>query len=204
LKSTTLSKQVHNDTLSQMPYITNIIEKKKVVGLEIDIGLRNDMVRFIQQRIIHNLEAIKRFLKFNEENYDDICVGLYTYALEEYGKILFLNRCPTLPNNKIKVRYTQDNHGFLNHDHKFNLAKSALPDSYMVLREGDYNSEDYDGNDYVVDTPADFEARMSVFYADFNKDDNYNSILKPLEVSRDKLVKNIDKFLEFIMAQKYP
>ena len=53
-----------------------------------------------------------------------------------------------------------------------------------------------------MDTPADMKARMSVFYADFNKEDNYNSILKP-EFDRDLLVKAVDDFLKFIKAQKY-
>lgn len=56
--------------------------------LEIKIELRDEMVFGIQKRIIHNLEAIKQFLNF--QSYDDICAGLYTYAVEEYGKILFL------------------------------------------------------------------------------------------------------------------
>jgi hypothetical protein len=191
-----------------MPYNTNIIEKRKVVGLEIDIGLRNDMVCFIKERIIHSLETTKRFLELKEEAYDDICAGLYTYAVEEYGKILFLNGLSPLPppkDNKIKVRYTYSNHGFLDHDHKFNLAlkDKALPRSCKVLREGVFPFEDFEEDDFVVDTTANMKARMAVFYADFDKADNYNSILKPLEVKRELLVKAVDDFLVFIRRQNY-
>jgi hypothetical protein len=191
-----------------MPYITNIIKKSKVVGLEIDIGLRNDMVRFIRDRIINNLQATKRFLELNVKDYDDICAGLYTYAVEEYGKILFLNRLSPSPpnNNKIKVHYTHDNHGFLDHDHKFNLAlkDKALPDSCKVLREGGFTDTGFLSSGFITDTPANMKARMSVFYADFDQNDNYNSILKPLEVNRDLLVRAVDDFLEFMRRQKYP
>jgi hypothetical protein len=83
------------------------------VGLEIDVGLRNEMRRFIQARIIHNLEATKRLLELGED-YKDICGGIYTYAVEEYGKILFLSSLgPEAPNNnKVEVRYTHDKKGF--------------------------------------------------------------------------------------------
>ena len=45
-----------------MPYNTFITKKNddgRVVEFGIDIGLRDDMVCFIQKRIIHNLEAAK-------------------------------------------------------------------------------------------------------------------------------------------------
>jgi hypothetical protein len=45
-----------------MPYNTIITKKNddgRVVEFGIDIGLRDDMVCFIQKRIIHNLEAAK-------------------------------------------------------------------------------------------------------------------------------------------------
>ena len=48
------------------------------------------------------------------------------------------------------------------------------------------------------------KTRMSVFYADFDENNNYNSILKPLEFKRDLLVKAVDDFLRFIRSQNYP
>jgi hypothetical protein len=165
------------------------------------------MRRFIQGRIIYNLEATKRLLEQGEKKYDDICSGIYTYGIEEYGKILFLDNLKSSQppnNNKLKVRYTHHDNGFLDHEHKFNLAlkDKDLPPSCKVLRKGDFKRGDFKDGDYVMDTPADMKARMSVFYADFNKEDNYNSILKP-EFGRDLLVKAVDDFLKFIKAQKY-
>jgi hypothetical protein len=51
---------------------------------------------------------------------------------------------------------------------------------------------------------ADFEARMSIFYTDFDKNNNHNSILKPPGVEYGRLVKAVDDFLKFIRAKKYP
>ena len=200
--------QVHNNRASLMPYITNITKKTKkgkVLEFEIDIGLRDDMIRFIRERIIHNLEATKRFLELKEEDYNDICAGIYTYAVEEYGKFLFLNGfSPMPPNNKITIHYTDDNQGFLDHKHKFKLALDALPDSCKVLRGGGFTDTGFTQTGFTHDTVADFEARKSIFYVDFNKDDKYSSILIPPEVKRDLLVKTLDDFLVFMKGQKYP
>jgi hypothetical protein len=192
-----------------MTYNTKPIEKCKVVGLEIVIGLRNDMVRFIQERIIDNLEATKRFLGLNETKYDDICAGIYTYAIEEYGKILFLNSLnPMLPpnNNKIKIKYTHDNNGFLDHDHKFNLALNDkdLPDSCKVLLKGGFTNTGFTKSGFTQPTIPDFETRMAVFYADFDENKNYNSILTPPQVDRGLLENAVHEFLKFMNAQRYP
>ena len=73
------------------------------------------MKRSIRKRIIHNLEATQRFLELKEKKYDDICAGVYTYAVEEYGKILFLSALnPTSTNNQIPIQYTDEKEGFLN------------------------------------------------------------------------------------------
>ncbi len=172
---------------------------------KIDLGLRNDMVCFIKDRIIKNLEAIKRFLESNIQKYNDVCAGLYTYAVEEYGKILFLNGLhPSPPNNKIIIPYTHDNQGFLDHDHKFDLALNALLDSCKALRGGGFTSSGFLGSGFITDTPADMKARMSVFYADFDKNNKYSSILGPLEVNRDLLVRAVDDFLGLMRQQNYP
>jgi hypothetical protein len=123
---------------------------------------------------------------------------------EIYGKKALNMTIFHPPNNTITIRYTDDNQGFLDHKHKFELALDALPDCCKVLREGGYISSGFISTGFITDTPADFEARMSVFYADFDKQDNYNSILKPLEVNRDLLVKAVDDFLVFIRGQNYP
>jgi hypothetical protein len=65
--------------------------------LAITPELRDEMVRFIKKRIIRNLEASKRFLELKDEDYNDICAGLHTYAVEEYGKMLFLERLNPSP-----------------------------------------------------------------------------------------------------------
>jgi hypothetical protein len=140
-----------------------------------------------------------------ETDYDDICAGIHTSAVEGYGKILYLQNLKRMKqpkDNTVKVLFTSDERGFLNHDHKFNLALSALPESCGVLRGPDYDPEDYDGNDYVMDTSADMKARMSVFYADFHE----SMAILHLKANRsrgDLLVKAVDDFLARIRARNY-
>jgi len=189
-----------------MSYKTNIIKnnKGKVMELEIDIGLRNDIVRFIRDRIVENLEATKRLLELKEQKYDQTCAGIYTYAVEEYGKILFLNNLNPLPppnNNKVKVPYTHDNQGFLDHDHKFDLALKVLPSSCLLLNKGSYSSTSF-SSVFTHTVVADFDARKSIFYADFDKNNSYNSVLTPTQVNRSLLENAVEEFLKFMKAQK--
>lgn len=179
------------------------------MGLEIEIALRDEMVRFIQQRIITNLEALQRFLGLNENRFDEICAGIYTYAIEEYGKILFLrnlNPLPTPNNNRVRVRYTNDNRGFLNHNHKFELAlnDNALPNTCKVLRPGGFTNSSFTASGFTHDTPVDFEARKSIFFTDLDRNTNYNSISPLPELDRNHLVQAVDDFLQFIRSQNYP
>ena len=54
----------------------------------IDVGLRDEMRRFIQERIIHNLEATKRLLELGED-YKDICAGVTLMQLKNTEKFYF-------------------------------------------------------------------------------------------------------------------
>jgi hypothetical protein len=161
--------------------------------LEIKIEVRNEMVRHIRDRIIRNLEAIEKFLKLQE--YDDICAGLYTYAVEEYGKTLFLNdKKHILPNNKeVKFRYT-GHKSFRDHYHKFRLAHKKLPESCKKLHEGSF-TKTFSQNSMSTDLIANVNARLTVFFADFQ---NKNSILQPPQVDRPLLVKAVEDFLIFM------
>jgi hypothetical protein len=159
-------------------------------NLTITTALRDEMVSVIKNRIIHNLEAIKELLKV--QGYEDVCAGLYTYALEEYGKILFLkDNKHILPadNAKIEFKYRSKKdkndkkyYGFLAHDDKFSrmIDDNKLQNSCKVLSKGDFVPNDVVLRDFVVGLIADFEARMALFFADF-KDQNTILDLPPVD-----------------------
>lgn len=184
--------------------ITKTTNDGKVERFEIEVGLRDEMRRIIRDRIIQNLEATKRFLQLGED-YKDICAGIYTYAVEEYGKILFLNDLsPTSTNPNLPIQYKATGQGFLNHRHKIDLAWDALPDSCKLLSEGGFTDTGFTQSGFTHDTPAKLETRLSIFFVDFNKEDNFCSPMTPPQVRMDLLVTAVDDFLKFIRAKKYP
>jgi len=69
--------------------------------LEIEVELRDKMVSHIKNATIRNLEAIQKFLQI--PGYEEICAGLYTYAVEEYGKLLYLKSLHPSPPATIKL-----------------------------------------------------------------------------------------------------
>ncbi len=172
-----------------------------VKSLTITTVLRYEMISTIKKRIIHNLGAIKELLKI--PGYENLGAGLYTYALEEYGKILFLKDIKPIPptNDRIKFKYKpkknksdKKSYGFLAHDDKFSrvLKDKNFPNSYKVLSKGDFEPNDYELEDFEVGLIADMEARMALLYADFK---DKNSISDPPPVDMDLLEKAVDYFL---------
>lgn len=150
----------------------------------------------IQKIIVSNLQATKELLRI--QGYEDICAGLYTFAIEEYGKILFLQSIPVSTNNTIKFPYKRDGRkGFLNHDEKFSRAldDKQLPDNCKKLSKGGFTDRSFTSTGFIHDIIADFEARMALFYADFK---DANSILEPPRVDRQLLARAVDEFLDFM------
>lgn len=158
--------------------------------LEIEVELRDKMVSHIKNATIRNLEAIQKFLQI--PGYEEICAGLYTYAVEEYGKLLYLKSLHPSPpcNNKINLKYKLS---FLNHPVKFRLALKELPDTCKILHEGSLTNRSYTSKSYNIDLIANFEARKRVFFADFTQDKK--SIEMPPQVNKALLEKAVEKFL---------
>ena len=120
---------------------------------EIEVNLRDRMVLHIPNSIIRNLGAIKKFLQI--PGYKDICAGIYTYAMEEYGKILYLKSLSpsSTGSNKIKLHYKRR---FLSHHANFPLAwKTTYCNDDLTLEDSNsrtmnsnynYNSRNYTSN----------------------------------------------------------
>ena len=97
-----------------------------------------------------------------------ICAGLYTYAVEEFGKHKLLESCQV---NGGLVDLSPIRNSFFSHDKKFELAREALPPECFTL----YDSEQDDAMwnlvinnlaypaGWVSDTQADFPTRLDLF-----------------------------------------
>ncbi|MBS1268510.1 MAG: hypothetical protein MAG458_01239 [Nitrosopumilus sp.] len=123
------------------------------------------------------------------------CAGLYTHALEEYGKILYLKNLP-VENDVIKIDYRK----YGGHKTKFSLVdddaqipeicKKFFGDKRWVGKPGD------EATAVLQSTiPVDQITRFQIFYSDF--EDNGNIVRYP-DVDKEKLREAIDELWLFI------
>ena len=124
----------------------------------------NDTYKNIERK----LDAAKSLTDHDAE----LSAGLYTYAIEEFGKLLLLKQC-NFQNGECIIRYRDE---FVNHTYKFGIAFDYLQNNNaghcILLTQGDFSIQDFAWRDFYVGLPADFESRLSIFYSDFSIHDN--------------------------------
>ena len=92
--------------------------------------------------------------------------GLYTYAVEEYGKMLLLESLPEKGDN-VSVPYREI---FRSHRKKFEAALGALPTDCGRLTRGIFDPRIFDPRIFDTEvTEATFFTRMSLFYTDIGR-----------------------------------
>jgi AbiV family abortive infection protein len=133
-----------------------------VMTLPISEELWKKAMQESQNRILTLLDSSEKLLD-NGGN-SALCAGLYTYAVEEYGKILLIKKYPAI-SGKVTIKYKQE---FRKHDKKFEEATKNLPKECIDLKQGCYDPRYYDPMCYDTESViADFKSRMSIFYTDF-------------------------------------
>jgi AbiV family abortive infection protein len=162
------------------------------------------------ERIINKLEAAKELLKVSR--YDNVSAGLYTYAIEEFGKLIILNNCEQIAKQtKKKIKYKNE---FTCHEKKIGTAFDYLQDysstsykCYVLNDEGSYSPRSFTWRGYNIGLLADFKARMSIFYTDLSYQSNKNGeatdeiIIEELpKIERKLLYEAIDE-LRTIISQ---
>lgn len=151
------------------------------------------MLYLTRDGITRKLDSARRLLDIDK----DVCAGLYTYALEEFGKIILLSRSEKVANNqKRKIIYADE---FTNHEERFPAAFDYLQDNgyeecYVLNNEGSFSAKSFTWRSFNIGLLGDFEARMSIFYSDFVYDANQNIVIqKRPVVETDMLEKAINK-----------
>ncbi len=123
---------------------------------------RNKTIEIVRQRILKLLDSAQILL--DNKGQVKICAGLYTYAVEEYGKIVLLKKSRKIDGH-VKVKYKQ---GFRDHNTKFRLGIKKLPNECTTLRIAPFDPKVFDPKAFDTETViADFKSRMSVFYTNF-------------------------------------
>lgn len=145
--------------------------------------------------IVALLDSSKKLLE-NGGN-EAICAGLYSYAVEEYGKILLLKQYnPT--NEKVKIKYKDE---FTKHEDKFDTAIRKLPKECVNLRRTGFE-EGFENGFEHKEIIADFESRMAIFYSDF--DDSGIEIKSVPPIDKDKLKNAIEKLSIIAFGMNFP
>jgi AbiV family abortive infection protein len=142
-------------------------KNKWVEELEIRVELWKTMMQEILNGVIALTDSVEKLL--NNGGDSTICSGLYTFAVEEYGKLLLLKDCtPTL--GKVKIKYRN---GFRSHTAKFNKAIQTLPKDCTTLHTGIFDEAIFDPEIFDSKEIADCETRQAVFYSDFTMDGQF-------------------------------
>ena len=120
------------------------------------------------------------------------CYAVFTHAVEEYEKLLYLRTLEPDENGNYTIEYAKK---FTNHKTKFKLALEALPESIKVVYQGDHSS-DFASSDFDSDTESTWENRLNVFNTDIDNDGNPTDI--SFNVDIDKLRKCVFDFRNFL------
>lgn len=110
-----------------------------------------------------------------------VMAGVYTFAIEEYGKLLMLSRLTPMA-SRVRIPYAT---GFRNHLEKFNAAIADLPPECTSLA-GAFDPELFDPQIFSTGVITDFEARQAIFYSDI--DETGNGVIGTPQIEMDRLV----------------
>ena len=173
--------------------VSSLINQKGkwVEYLEITEELWQSCIQETLDGIWTLLESAERLLESGGN--EAICAGLYTYAVEEYGKLLLLRQY-NASNGKVKIEFRDI---FRRHDKKFKVAIEALPPECTILHRGAFDPEVFDPKVFdTEDVITDLEARTSAFYCDFA--DSGDTVKGVPPVEEPLLRKAIDSFRKFV------
>ncbi len=145
--------------------MTNPLKDSKnrwVKYLIITEELQNKTIEITRQRILKLLDSAQILL--DNGGPVTISAGLYTYAVEEYGKIVLLRKSRKIDGH-VKIKYKQ---GFRDHNTKFRLGIKKLPKECTTLQIAPFDPKFFGQKAFDTETViADFKSRMSVFYTNF-------------------------------------
>jgi hypothetical protein len=137
----------------------------------------------------------------------EIAAGLYTFALEEYGKLLILQSSPRVQANSNRIiHYASE---FTDHDRKFeiafdNLQKTRHEYCYVLNDKGGFSPKSFSWRSFTIGLLADTEARLSIFHSDLKEDSEKGIVLQDIPyVLNDYLVRAIEE-LESVLDATTP
>lgn len=169
---------------------TKTITKEQMKTLQEKTRGNVDRLLVFLYQIIGYPEDKKYVLHNNVHVYE--CYVIFTHAVEEYGKLLYLRTLETDEQGNYIIEYSKK---FTNHKTKFRLALDKLPKSIKVVYEGSFSSE-FDSANLDTDTEATWENRLNVLNTDIDDNGNPTNILFSVDI--DSLRQSIFDFRNFL------
>ena len=160
--------------------------------MEISEELWNNLKKNTLSGVLRLLESAQKLLENNGE--EAISAGLYTYAVEEYGKLILLGEYNSL-DGKVSIDYYALFGGRGSHNLKFEAAIRKLPDECKHLgvdiwAPGIWAKGVWVDSSSVI---ADFNSRMAIFYCGLDKS---KKIINPVPLVDKKKSPKCDREVE--------
>ena len=129
-----------------------------------------------------------------------IAGGLYTYAVEEYGKLLLLGSLPEKA-GVVSVPYREI---FRSHGKKFEAALRKLPADCALMRRGPFDPRIFDPRIFDTGMDASFASRTHLFYLDMGPDGHPVAPHPPDPAQLAKAVDGLERAVAEWVAQGGP
>lgn len=152
--------------------------------------------KIICQDTLFNIDSILKSVKIlldknikdNEKilwDHPYIAAGLYTFAIEEYGKFLILSSI-TEHEGVFRIKYKNE---FISHPKKFKKALESIPEDCKLIYKGSFGKGF--GSGFDIDEIADSDARFKILYSDFNEK---QELQKMPQVNATSLLNSVNQF----------
>lgn len=129
-----------------------------------------------------------------------VAAALYTYAVEEYGKLLLLGSLP----EKGGVVSVPSREIFRSHDKKFNAALEKLPAECALIRQGPHDLSIFCPAIFDMGMDASFEGRTRLLYLDMDPDGNPVAPHSPAPAQLAKAIGGLEAAVAEWVAQGGP
>ncbi len=117
--------------------------------------------------------------KYPRKENSPVYLALYSHAVEEYGKLLYLKNLTPDESEMVTIDYDGDGKKipktFKNHHEKFAKAIEELPESLTTFHNGSFG-KDFVGSDYDTDIISDWETRLNILNTDIDENGNGTKI----------------------------
>ncbi len=118
--------------------------------------------------------------KYPRKENSPVYLALYSHAVEEYGKLLYLKSLIPDESDMVTIDYDGNRRDIPNtfkyHHEKFRLAIENLPSSLTTFHNGSFG-KDFVGSEYDIDIISDWETRLNILNTDIDENGNGTKIM---------------------------